>query len=121
MDNSPEYIAQCDCSEIQEQRPEDDECEVLGLKWINPVGEGFSYKERPPDTKWILDNVWLPRQEDLQKMVIGNYESLAYLCGAFEIWRELHGGFTSMEQLWLAFVMKEKFGKVWVNEEWIDA
>lgn len=28
--------------------------------------------------------------------------------------------FTSMEQLWLAFVMKEKYGKRWVNdEEWV--
>lgn len=27
--------------------------------------------------------------------------------------------FTSMEQLWLAFVRKEKFGKVWSNGEWV--
>ena len=27
--------------------------------------------------------------------------------------------FTSMEQLWLAFVMKEKYGKVWNVEEWV--
>jgi len=26
--------------------------------------------------------------------------------------------FTSMEQLWLAFVMKEKYGKVWNGEDW---
>ncbi len=26
--------------------------------------------------------------------------------------------FTSMEQLWLAFVMKEKYNKVWTSEEW---
>ncbi len=28
--------------------------------------------------------------------------------------------FTSMEQLWLAFVMKEKYNKVWDGEEWIN-
>jgi hypothetical protein len=27
--------------------------------------------------------------------------------------------FTSMEQLWLAFVMSEKFGKIWNGEEWV--
>ena len=27
----------------------------------------------------------------------------------------------SMEQLWLAFVMKEKYNKVWNGEEWIKA
>ena len=26
--------------------------------------------------------------------------------------------FDSMEQLWLAFVMKKKYGKVWNGEEW---
>ena len=26
--------------------------------------------------------------------------------------------FYSMEQLWLALIMKEKFGKVWVNDKW---
>lgn len=28
--------------------------------------------------------------------------------------------FTSMEQLWLAFVMKEKYNKVWNGDVWID-
>ncbi len=28
--------------------------------------------------------------------------------------------FTSMEQLWLAFVMKEKYNKVWVDGEWVN-
>lgn len=27
--------------------------------------------------------------------------------------------FTSMEQLWLAFVMKEKYGKIWDGEDWV--
>jgi len=29
--------------------------------------------------------------------------------------------FESMEQLWLAFVMKELYGKVWNGEEWVRA
>jgi hypothetical protein len=27
---------------------------------------------------------------------------------------------SSMERLWLAFVMEKKFKKVWNGEEWID-
>ena len=29
--------------------------------------------------------------------------------------------FTSMEQLWLAFVMKERYSKLWNGEEWIKS
>ncbi len=29
--------------------------------------------------------------------------------------------FTSMEQLWLAFVMKEKYNKTWVGNRWVKA
>lgn len=32
--------------------------------------------------------------------------------------RHCHLNFTSMEQLWLAFVMKEKYNKVWDGETW---
>jgi hypothetical protein len=27
--------------------------------------------------------------------------------------------FESMEQLWLAFVLKEKYGKVWSGTDWV--
>ena len=62
-------------------------------------------------------------QTQLQEMVIGERKPIE-LAEHFSGWilsafgwdyREL---FTSMEQLWLAFVMKEKFGKVWRDGEW---
>lgn len=65
--------------------------------------------------------VWLPRQDQLQEMVSSDY----WVC-----WNGLHEyvhrmmyplGLTSMEQLWLAFVMKEKYEKVWQNGEWVEA
>ena len=28
--------------------------------------------------------------------------------------------FTSMEQLWLAFIMREKYQKVWSGTEWVN-
>lgn len=65
------------------------------------------------------------RQDQLQEMVIGeyHYEPVASLLDDFEHWRDIYGhnSLTSMEQLWLAFVMKKRWGKVWdgEKEEWV--
>lgn len=75
--------------------------------------------------------LWLPRQDQLQSMiepdsarvfsfmnkVIGKkYHdySKKIVVGAPEL-------FFSMEQLWMAYIMKEKFDKVWNEEEWVSA
>jgi hypothetical protein len=53
--------------------------------------------------------VWLPRQDQLQEMY-----------GTFQECSVNGGVVTSMEQLWLAFVMKEKHNKVWNGNDWIN-
>ena len=73
--------------------------------------------------------VWLPRQDQLQDM-------LPFPVGKFNdnFWTALdelrNWGFetkfvgyipTSMEQLWLAFVMREKYNKEWNGKDWIEA
>lgn len=64
------------------------------------------------------------RQDQLQEMLIDNYK---------EHWGEnIYPGlmeeavtfaeqrpYKSMEQLWLAFVMKEKYGKLWNGKDWV--
>ena len=66
--------------------------------------------------------IWLPRQDQLQGMVGRDWR---YIFPKFIWWytdvdmRHLEI-ISSMEQLWLAFVMKEKFGKTWNGEEWIN-
>ena len=69
------------------------------------------------------DAIWLPRQDQLQEMVISRYryEIVASLLMDFERWRDTYGHneLTSMEQLWLAFVMKEKYGKIWDGAKWV--
>jgi len=84
------------------------------------------------DILWSREtNIWLPRQDQLQDMV-GDYRTLnQYLAAYYDAmlnWKEYMGEtredywentFTSMEQLWLAFVMKEKYNKVWNGEKWI--
>ena len=78
---------------------------------------------------------WLPRQDQLQEMIKfepweGQTTSLHRLFFKFrefvqnddaDTWWDFKGDFTSMEQLWLAFVMKEKYNKVWNNAQWIPS
>ena len=105
MDTSKEYIEMCEkAMEIQERRP-----------------SFFNVK-----SYWspAIPNIWLPRQDQLQGML--EHESYPYLTNfieAFLAWVKTpahHVVFLSMEQLWLAFVMRKKYGKVWNSKEWVD-
>ena len=87
-----------------------------------------------------LNFVWLPRQDQLQELVKDKVRdnqktTHAYVKGPnpegfinvclltdFYFWQERIAPlfFTSMEQLWLAFVMKEKYHKIWNGEDWVE-
>lgn len=79
----------------------------------------------PFDKFYPQDNcIWLPRQDQLQNMA---WESLGTYCsnkmnsltwGIWDFYNSIDD-LDSMEQLWLAFVMKKKFNKVWTGGEWI--
>lgn len=70
---------------------------------------------------------WLPRQGQLQEMLLTplvdiftlnyNFYNFIFKQGEFIV-TECASQFGSMEQLWLAFVMKEKYNKIWDGEEW---
>lgn len=69
---------------------------------------------------------WLPMQDQLQEMVLHEigtakdnfWTDLARLNKwAFEE-KFMDDIPQSMEQLWLAFVMKERYNKVWTGEDW---
>lgn len=92
--------------------------------------------------KWVSDNVFvdikgdfyystdtghcqLERQDQLQEIV--RQPSLPWMlrnASDFVFDHDMRFGplltFTSMEQLWLAFVMKEKYNKVWNGEGWVE-
>jgi hypothetical protein len=68
--------------------------------------------------------VWLPKQDQLQEMLIEKYATPWDLAIAFS--NLLMGDkasyfdtFDSMEKLWLAFIMLEKHGKKWKDGEWV--
>ncbi len=73
------------------------------------------------------DWVQLERQDQLQEMV--DYDPLELIEKLYRFttdtgwddwksWFKYIKSFTSMEQLWLAFVMKENHGKIWTSSRW---
>ena len=98
MDTSETYIKMCDCEEIQ---------------------EGTAYLLDGSDFR-TPNGIWLPRQDQLQEMV--SYIGDTWVIEQY-FHNYLHSIYTherkdSMEQLWLAFVMKEKHNKVWDGDKW---
>lgn len=72
--------------------------------------------------------IWLPRQDQLQAM-FGDYltcKNHIYSAGYNDNEYAMYFGesssywdkFSTFEQLWLAFVMKEKYGKCWNGTDW---
>ena len=134
MDTSETYIKMCDCDEIQEQRVKVEyiakqmkQGDYYWTKCFQKVeladSQGATYTGQE-----IFGNIiWLPTQSQLQAMVKPEHvlsETVWYVCRLHEwILEQVRASypphiFTSMEQLWLAFVMKELHGKVWDGEKW---
>jgi len=97
----------------------------------NAAEEERRYRE--DDCRGNSDKFWivLPRQDQLQEMVIPNKKDLEILYYSsypkkpyrFTIWYSFNKSyesdfFASLEQLWLAFVMREKYSKIWIKGEW---
>ena len=130
MDTSETYIKMCDCPEIQD------------YWWERGVQEGDFLWDRTQDPKAFYFNfgklelakepvdrskcaLWLPRQDQLQEMFTEDNDMVGLWGGIVQLLYEYilslpDKGLTipSMEQLWLAFVTKEKHNKVWNGEEW---
>ncbi len=84
-----------------------------------------------------VKTIWLPTQDQLQGMVdlelfqdVNSKTHKRYclhdfmrFCewgyGSSVIARQPQELFSSMEQLWLAFVQKQKWGKVWDGDKWV--
>ncbi|RLI93071.1 MAG: hypothetical protein DRO92_04705 [Candidatus Altiarchaeales archaeon] len=76
---------------------------------------------------WKIDNgVWLPQQDQLQKMVEWNWTAFYYFTGDIA-YKEPSPYptfpaviFKTPEQLCLAFVMYKKYNKVWNEGKWVE-
>ena len=117
MDTSETYIKMCNCEEIQGQVPTWEMTDFYGQRVLRKNGEIMGYEFPGP---------WLPRQDQIQEMMLGinKYWERIFPFMFNErlfFWNKKHGiqgEKTSMEQLWLAFYMHEKHGKVWDGDKW---
>ena len=123
MDVTPEYVKMCEKSE-EIQRYSHSGVFLYTEKeyWAQPrygqfiVDYSLGRDGRP------YDAIWLPRQDQLQDMVKEDAITQVHkLWGWILTYNYVPLGLPqpSMEQLWLAFAMKEKYDKVWNGEEWV--
>ena len=136
MDLSKEYIKTCDCKEIQDGwKPTRGDNYILGdampnNKHFAVIVLGCCWEKcsgcrcEVEDLK--AECIWLPRQDQLQGMLPKRTTWFENLYRFYE-WMTTHDPshfsspctmFSSMEQLWLAFVMWELYQKRWDGKEW---
>ena len=119
MDTSKQYIEMCDCPEIQ---------------GLHSEAEGNLYAARNyivvTSLRMVWDAthrerfIWLPRQDQLQAMVDNDFDGFVwYVDGCYgtgvDEFSVDNKELPSMEQLWLKFVMGEKYNKFW-DDVWVD-
>ena len=134
MDTTIEYVEMCrKAEEIQHDWKFKDGDYIFGLAKTfkrNPHAKpgvecwsGYSAGDWPG---YPQDGIWLPRQDQLQDMVVSKkaqyvnglpYITFIELFHQFvkKCWHQ----FNSMEQLWLSYVMHEKYGKCWDGTDWV--
>jgi len=130
MDTTPKYIKMCEMAgEIQKRwgKEHGDTYYVLCTRY----NETDSYIDKFSNSSYEMHKVgkrgstdkcvFLPRQDQLQEMVNQNTNYTIALNGFGLIIKNrefiLIDKQFSWEQLWLAFVMHEKFNRVWNEEE----
>jgi len=147
MDTSEKYIKMCEKGkEIQKHIPgkwdiyciDFTKSEWLNVRQIemtywNSDFDGNDIWEIPffeLDRTWDkrdkgIEKIWLPRQDQLQEMVLDT-SCVENLLSCFYWWMHKDMAFTllefdSLEQWWLAFVMHEKYGKIWDDKrkDWL--
>jgi len=120
MDTSETYIKMCEkAEEIQESYLEKCKQGWLRTSAVGLLVNAIDYNGEV-FTSYGLNVVWLPHQDQLQEIYLEPYRD-RLIVEEFYSWFEklpFSPQFTSMEQLWLAFVMKEKYNKVWDGEDW---
>jgi len=134
MDTSQEYIQMCEkATEIQEiKRNKNYPSHLASQYWqttskqIIDIDGDFLGEIEDLSNFCSTRYIWLPRQDQLQEtldtlfLTTKDINGIVNMIASFDLWcRQNWPPFTSMEQLWLAFTMKEKFKKAWNGEDWI--
>jgi len=139
MDTSEKYIEMCEkAGEIQQLRKKAKDWDK-GDWYHHLVCGGNIHVVSMKLNTWditVQGSIWLPRQDQLQEIWMKHPEEhsddarFEAKMDAFIYWLwgetfkhnfylSQYHNFPSMEQLWLAFVMEEKYNKTWDGKEWV--
>ena len=126
MDTSNKYIGMCEKAfEIQNRTNKEmgdlvvnTTC-LLARTGSDRREKRFTYLKLLGFNYGNIDYIWLPKQDQLQEMVDGTYLAKLVDISNFSLNISYIHIFESLEQLWLAFVMKEKYNKQWDGTDWV--
>ena len=138
MDDSKIFIKMCEkAEEIQALKREEKHKNTgkwkAGDYWTDIFGSRVfivcEFTDAWADEPYYLHHptecIWLPTQAQLQEMLDDRFSNrYAYvLAGKFgnEAYDLGLDSKASMGQLWLAFVEKENYNKVWNGEDWVES
>jgi len=116
MDKTETYVKMADCEEVQGQHKFDEELKDFITFRVFPIKGEKDYKR--------ARKVWLPRQDQIQEMMLG-IGSIHQFFVKFFYWysseTRMMSHLITAEQLWLAFYMLDKHGKIWDGEKWLKS
>lgn len=98
----------------------------IGDKYYNIKGKYNCFLTELSFRQYLPHKVgfWLPTQEQLQEMVFSERAGVQTIATAMEQFSKSDIGCSisimgDMNELWLAFAMKEKYNKVWNCKKWV--
>ena len=87
--------------------------------------KSYLFHKKYNDNIFNYKRFWLPTQEQLQEMVKDKWICEADMLFVFKYWIEkamvekiISVAKYTLTELWLAFVMYEKYHKIWTGEKW---
>jgi hypothetical protein len=140
MDNTRIYIKQCEKAKEIQQYFEDKPIEQddIIFSYNNKRGYRRQHLAQMINGEWFVQAevedslIWLPRQDQLQEMVsdIANHIHPSLPSSFIHVFtlevasntsrvKKSYDKCKSMEQLWLVFVMWQKYRKIWDGEDWL--
>lgn len=111
-------IEPCDVDCLNKRDLSNVELHYVAMVRMSEVG-GFTafYNERRNS---FLSYIWLPRQDQLQHMVFNSLDTLSLLQCVWIYVNSAKLSPSSMEELWLRYVMARNYNKEWrVNDWWV--
>lgn len=135
MDKSKIYIKMCDCEEIQNQCPFTEGDFIFNKSANNGTGHlfiNYLYQPKKESNEWVLIyrddekkdfNIWLPRQDQLQKITKSDWSiHFSSIHGFMVTFDDPDFEYKTMaktsEQAFLQFVMLKLYNKKWDGETW---